>query len=238
MRLNRRTGLVGGVLAAAMLALAPAAFAANVVKVDGLTAPAGDVAMTAAVMSPGINFVTNFGVPSRCTGSAVSGYVRRGATAASGTKIGAITSLTFSPCSATTLGWPWQVSKKAASAEWGIYVRVTPSSKTQNLISVELRDVSLYVRSTGSAPFYCEFQAHATAIPATFNQTTQQLSIDTGASYPLNLTAYDGTGVKGPGNVLPPGTGACVGQIETGDTMKMVGSFSISTPGVGGIHLN
>lgn len=238
MKLNKKkAGIGAGIVAAAVLAFAPAAFATNTVRVDGTTTPAGNVAITGNNTGLGnIGFLTNFGVPATCTGSSITGYVKRGASATAGTQIGAISNMTFSPCTATTLNYPVAITKKASPAEWPIIIRTTPASKTQNVIDITIVGVSAQMRSTGSAPYLCNLNATGN-VNGTFNRTTQRITIATAPAYPLNIIAYDTSGNKTPVGGLPPGTGTCVGQIETGDTAQMSGTFSVVTPGVGGIQL-
>lgn len=236
MKLNRRTGLAGGILAAAVLALTPAAFAANVVKVDGTTSPPGAVSISGGLTAVA-SMVTNFGVPIACTTASLTGTIQRGSTATAGTQIGSIASLAGSPCTATTLNYPLSVSKRAVPSTWGIFVKTTPTSKTQQFIDVEIRNILMLLISPGSAPYPCHFELRGT-IQARFDQINQRLIVATAPAYPLVITAYDSTGGKLPANILPPGTGTCVGQFETGDTAKMSAIWAVSTPGVGGIHLN
>lgn len=151
--------------------------ATNNVRVDGTTTPPGNVTIT-ATNSSNINFVTNFGVPTSCTGSAVSGYVKRGSLATAGTTIGAIGATTFSSRTFTTLNYPVRIAKNPASAEWPIVVRTTPSTKTQNIIDVRIDNVHAQMISTGFAPYSCHVQAKG-SIDTTFNRTTQQLTIAT-----------------------------------------------------------
>lgn len=235
MKNNRKAGVVVGIIAAAAVALAPAAFATNTVEVAGLTTPVANVPFT-GINKESVTLHTDWGVPVACTGVTISGYVIRGGLALAGNKVGAVTNAMFSSCALTSLNYPVHVTKKPFPTEWGIFVRVTPTAKAQNLIQVEIRDVYLYAKSTGVAPHLCEVQARGT-IPAVFKRDTQQLIISTGAAFPLTLTAYDGSGIKGLGNVLPAGSGTCAGQIETGDRAGVTARFAVATSGVGGIQL-
>jgi hypothetical protein len=235
---HQKASLLVGAAALALAVYPPSAFAANTIRVDGTTTPPGAVAITGNNTGLGnIGFVTNFGDSGSCTSSAVSGYVNRGAAATAGTQIGAVTTMTFSPCTRTTLNYPVVITKKPVPAEWSIVVRTPPASKTQNVIDVTIKNVSARMLSTGSAPFLCHVEARGD-VNATFNRTTQRLTIATAPAYPLNLTAYDTSGGDAAGNIIPPGSGTCVGQIETGDTASMSGNFNVITPGAGGIQLN
>lgn len=234
---HRKVSVLLGTAAVALALHAPPAIAANTIRVDGTTTPPGNVAITGNNTGNGnIGIVTNFGYPITCSGSALNGYVTRGALATAGTTIGAITAMSFGPCTATTLHYPLVIGKQTGS-DWPVVVRTTPTSKTQNIVNITIRNVNVYMISTGSAPYLCHVLAKGD-VNATFNRTTQKITVATAPAYPLNLTAYDTTGLTGPGNIFPPGTGTCVGQIETGDTASMSGLFNVVTPGVGGIQLN
>jgi hypothetical protein len=227
MKLNRRTRLVGGVLAAAVLALAPAAIAANVVKVGGLTTPVGPVSMIG--ISSGLNLDSAWAMTSCPGGATLAGSIQRGAVATAGAQIGSITSMTGSACTSNMKS----VNISVKGAPWGIYVRVTPAAKTQQLIEVEVR-ILVDVRSTGAAPYVCHWEGAGT-VRAQFDQVNQQLILNPTSAYPLAVTAYDGSG----GNILPPGTGTCgLATVQTGDLAKFTGTFSIATPGTGGVKLN
>lgn len=236
MNITKKAGLAVGMSAAAVLAIAPAAFAANVLKVDGLTTVADVPVSGPLVTGTTIGFKTDYNVPATCSASAAGGYVKRGVTVGLGTKIGAITSLTFSSCTATTLGFPVTIAKKGAT-EWGIFATAAPTSKTQATIPVEIRGVVAQMRSTGATPLTCELEATGT-VAGTFNQNTQVLAITpaTTTTYTLPIVAHNGAGTKTP---QPSGVGTCGGQIYTGDRAQMTGSFQLSTGvvGGGGIHL-
>lgn len=233
---HQKIGIVLGVTAAALLAYVPAAMAKNTVKVDGTTTPPGNVSITATNKTT-ISFLSNFGVPGSCTNSTIAGHIKRGASAAAGTTIGAITAMTFSPCNLFSLHYPVTIAKKPIPAEWPIIVRTTLASKTQNIIDVRIDNVHAQMISTGSAPYLCHVQARGN-INATFNRTTQQLVIATAPAYPLTLTAYDTTGLKGAGNIVDPPNGTCLNEFQTGDRAQMSATFTVTTPGVGGIQLN
>lgn len=236
MKLNRRTGLVGGVLAAVVLVLTPAAIAANVVKVDGTTSPPGAVSISGGLTAVA-TMVTNWGVPISCTTASLTGTIQRGTTATAGTQIGSITSLAGSPCTATTLNYPLSVSKRAVPSTWGIFVKTTPTSKTQQFIDVEIRNILMLLISPGPAPYPCHFELRGT-IQARLDQINQRLIVATAPAYPLVITAYDSTGGKLAANVLFPPAGTCAAQFQTGDTVRMSATWGVTTPGSGGIHLN
>lgn len=226
-------------LAAAMAAVAlslatPAAFAANVLIVDGTSSPPADVATTASLVG-NMSFVTDYAVSSSCSTAAVGGYVKRGASVTSGTKIGAITSAVFGTSSAYCTTWgglslPVVMAKTASPTEWGIYAASTPA-KGATVVPVQIRNVGINMHSTGSLPWSCELGMVGT-LPATFNQTTQRLTINTGASYPLAITAFDKSGTSTP----DPSGITCGGEFYTGDNMAVTGTLQLATPGVGGIH--
>lgn len=237
MRINlKKTGLVVGTLAAATMLIAPAAFAANVVSVNGVTS--GPNVSASGTNVGTITFVTDYGITTTCNASAVTGYVTPGASTVAGTKIGAISTQSFSSCTVDG-GLPVVVEKNTnagAPAEWGIYVTSTPA-KGQNVANIEIRGVSAKLHSTTPVTpttanrWNCDLGATATAIPGTFNQSTQRLAFTTAAgAYPLNLTAYNGLGTK---TALGSSTGTCAGQIYTGDKANMSGVFNLTTVGTG-----
>lgn len=247
MKINKKkAGVVAGVVAAATMAIAPAAFATSTVSVGGTTTPIGNVAVTGNVKAPGVGFLTNFGTPTDCTTSTITGYVTRGTVVAGppavSTKIGAITNLTFSGCTAAG-GLPVVIkkdTKTGAPAEWPIHVVGRPAKGT-NLLPIQIQNIAIKMNSTtpavpsSSNKWACYLKATGT-VNGTFNQTTQQIVINTAPAYPINITAYDGAS-EAAKLVLPSsGPGTCGGTIYTGDTASMNGSFLVSSPGVGGIR--
>lgn len=233
---SKRTKVVAALVAVGILLCSSAAFGTSTLQVDGTTTPPGAVAVTGN-SATNTSFLTNFGIPMRCAGSSIAGYVNRGVSVTAGTQIGAISAMAYSSCTMTTLNYPVVMVKTSVPTDWPIMVRNTPSSASQNTIDVTIVGAQINVRSTGSAPYACHFQTLGN-VNATFNRVTQQLTIVTAPAMPLNLTAYDSTGSTGPSNILPPGSGTCIGWVETGDTASMSGAFNVYTPGVGGIHLN
>jgi hypothetical protein len=246
MKRFKKSSLVIGVMAAVTMLIAPAAFATNTLSVDGTTSPAGNVSVTGANVGT-LSFVTDFGVPASCSASSVAGYVQRGATVASGNKIGAITNLAFgsagSPCTATGLNYPVVIEKSTKvghPAEWGIYATATPAKGAAS-VPIEIRGVVAKMHSTTPATptpsnkWACDLQAGSnlgtTVVAGTFNQTNQRITINTGIAFPLPITAFDGAGTNSAGAGI-----TCGGQIYTGDNANMTGAFALSTPGVGGIH--
>lgn len=241
MKINKKkAGLAAGVAAAATVLIAPAAFAATTISVDGATTPVGNVTIGGSVVTPGVSFMTNFTAPISCSASTIGGYVGRGTVASAGTKIGAITNPTFSGC------WgpngPVIVKKNAKSGaptEWPIHVVGTPA-KGQVNIAIQIRNVSLKVHSTtpvvpsAGNKWSCYLKMQGT-VNATFNQSTQQISINTAPSYPFAITAYDGASEAA--QLVLPTTPTCGGFIYTGDTASMFSVFNVTTPGIGGIHL-
>ncbi|MFI5430078.1 hypothetical protein ACHMWU_28975 [Aeromicrobium sp. UC242_57] len=205
-------------------------------SVDGTTSPAADVAATGA-LSGTASMLTDYGYPISCSTVAVSGYVKRGATVASGMKIGAINNFSVgsggTSCTATALNYPLVLQKStktASAAEWGIYATATPSKGAAS-VPIEIRNMAVKMHSTGSPVWSCDVEAVGT-LPGTFNQTTQQIRITPSAGvFPLSLTAFDGSGTNTVGSGM-----SCGGQIYTGDGLQLTGTFTIATPGAGGIH--
>lgn len=231
----KRVSIAATIVTALMMIVAPAAFAVNVLKVDGLTSPAADVTITAPLVTgTSIQFKTDFSVPATCSTLVAGGYVKRGVTVASGTQIGALTSVVLSNCTMTALSYPISISKSGTS-EWGIFATATPTSATQATIPVEIRGVDGYWRSTGSVPYPCEFGFTGT-MSGTFNQNTQVLAITpaTSTTYPLSIVVFTGAGTKTP---APLNVGTCGGQMFTSDRLQTTFGSQIATPGVGGIHL-
>lgn len=233
-----RTQIAAVVAVASMAVAAPSAYAANVLEVDGLTT-AADVAVTGPLVTgTTINFKTDFLVPSVCSTSAATGYVKRGVTVAAGVKIGGVTGLTLSGCTMSSLNYPIAISKYGTK-EWSIVATATatatPTSKTQATIPVLITGIEAQMTSTGAPPYACELGASGT-VTGTFNQYTQVLSITpaTASTYPLPIQVYTGSGTRTP---QPAGVGTCGGQFFTGDKVQLTGSFQLATPGVGGIHL-
>lgn len=233
---------LAGSLVAGAVVLAPVALAASTLSVGGTTSPPGDVPVTMSVNAPGMSFLTDFGVPMTCTASAASGYVKRGSSVTSGTKIGAITNLAYTGC--TMAGaYPVIVKKNNNSgspAEWPIHVVGNPA-KGQTMLAIEIRTVDLKMHSTIPAvpsvsnrwPLYLKAEG---TLPGTFNQTTQQVIINTAPSYPLTVTAYDGVSESAPVALPASGPGTYGGNIYTDDRFAVTGSMNTYTPGVGGIH--
>lgn len=231
----KRTALAATIAATSLSIVAPSAYATAVLKVDGLTSPPADVTVTAPLVAgTTISFETDYNVPATCSTSAMSGYVKRGATVAVGAQIGAITSMAFTSCTMTSLNYPLSISKMGA-AEWGIFATSTPASSAVATIPVEIRDVAGYWRGTGTPPLSCEF-GFTGSLTGVFNQNTQVLSIvpATSTTYPTLIEVFNGAGTKTP---APVDTGTCMGQMYTGDRMQLTGSFQLATPGVGGIKL-
>lgn len=235
---KKRAGIATGVLAAVTMLIAPAAFAANTLSVDGTTSPVGDVAVS-GVNKGTLNFETDYAVPASCTTAAVTGTVRRGAAVATGTTIGKISNLTFTDCEATDLEYGVIIEKDnnaGAAAVWDIVAEETPA-KNQRYVDISIRNIGVKMHSTGSGAWVCSLGAVAASVPATFDQITQEIAIDTRATYPFAITAYDGSNTTNRKVALPPTpNGTCVNQIYTGDAADMWGTFTLDTPGVGGIH--
>lgn len=231
----KRTALSATIAAASLAIIAPAAYAANVLEVDGLTSPAADVAFAAPLAAgTSISLKTDFNVPASCDTSNTTGYVKRGVTVAAGARIGAITGLSFGGCTLTALAYPMTISKKGTT-EWGIFATATPTSKTQATIPVQITGVNARMTSLGAPPYALDL-GFTGSITGTFNQNTQVLSIKppSQTSFTLPMLAYNGAGTD---TLQPSGVGTFGGQLYTGDSMQMTGSFQLATPGVGGIKL-
>lgn len=240
---KKRAGIATGVLAAVTMLIAPAAFAANTLSVDGTTSPVGDVAVS-GVNKGTLNFETDYAVPADCTTAAVTGTVRRGVSVTSGTTIGKISNLTFTNCTATALKYGVIIEKNTnvgKPAVWDIVAEETPA-KNQRYVDVSIRNISVKMHSTGSGAWVCSLKAEADSAPAVFDQVTQEIAIDTRVSYPFEITAYDGSNTTDRKVALPSplddplADGTCVNQIYTDDRADMWGTFTLDTPGVGGIH--
>ncbi len=247
MKLTKKTGLVTGVLAGITMLIAPAAFAANTLSVDGSTA-SGTVNVTGS-LSGTLSFATDSlpSVPASCSNAAVSGTVARGGSVTAGSTIGQITNLTFgtagTPCVATSLNYPVLITKTpagtktpAAPASWPIVVTATPA-KGAATVPIRIDSVDVKMQSTAKtgspASYICDLRARG-SVTGTFNQTTQQIVINPpSGTFPINnITAYNGAGT----NTASPSGITCSNQIYTGDSARMTGTFTLSTPGVGGIH--
>ncbi|MFI5430074.1 hypothetical protein [Aeromicrobium sp. UC242_57] len=160
MKMNKKKAIIAaGAAAAATMLIAPAAFASGVVIVNGTSSPAADVPVTGA-LSGTISFLTDFGTPASCTTASVGGYVKRGASLASGTKVGAITTMTFgggTACTATGLNYPVVIEKSTkvgSPAEWPIHLTATPAKGSASA-PIEIRNVDAQMHSTGSPVWAC-----------------------------------------------------------------------------------
>ncbi len=233
--MRKKTLASAGALASAVVMVAAGtAFASNTLTVGGSATPAGNVGVTGA-NNGNLTFLTDFGVPTTCTASSTGGYVTRGASVTAGSKIGAITSLTFSSCTATDLRYPVNITKKSSPTEWPIHVVTTPTSKSQDVIQIEIRNVSAHMRSTGSAPYACAANAAGT-VRGTFTRSTQRLAIST-SGYPLALDALNTSATKeSEGGAAA--SSSCAGEIQDGDGANMTGSFTLSTGGAGVIGMS
>ena len=237
MKIHKKAGLAAGVVAAVTMLIAPAAFATNTLSVNGVTT-GGTSPVTGALPTGGtIGFVTDFGVPASCTTAAVAGTVTKGASVTAGSQIGAINSLTFgsssSLCDATGLHYPVIIEKSnkvGAPASWGIFVKTTPA-KGATTVPIEIRNVTAKLHSTNTTGNWaCDLEAKGT-VPGVFNQSTQQIIITpTAGSYPLDITAFDGTKTNTEGAGI-----TCGGEIYSTDFAQMTGTFNLTSTGTG-IH--
>lgn len=236
----KKTLLVSGA-AVALLMGSQAAFATTTVSVGGTTTPAGNVAVTGTSVGS-LNFLTNYGVPASCSGGTASGYIKRGASAVSGTQVGAISSLSFATsCTATSLNFPVTMTNKAAKGDWGIYADGTPA-KGATTINVEIKNIyAQMIDSVQTAPnIRCAVNVAgnvAETVGATVKAqiklnvvgTTDYLVVNTPAlgtpalRTPLVLNALDGSANKATAT-----TSSCGGEIQDGDLASMVGSFALN----------
>ncbi|WP_456695998.1 hypothetical protein [Aeromicrobium sp. P5_D10] len=239
----KKTLLVGGA-AIVLLMGSQAAFATTTVAVNGSPTPPADVPVTGALVS-GVTFMSDVSVPNSCSGGTASGYVKRGASAVSGQKIGAIQSLTLNTgCLATGFLYPVTITKKgtAVADEWGIYADGTPA-KGATSMNVEIRNVRASMRDVGrTAPnFRCAVNAQGNVVGtlgATVKAkiqlnvigTTDYLVVNTPSlgttalQYPLTLDALNGSADKAATDTID----SCAGEIVDGDKASMVGSFALN----------
>ncbi|WP_456695997.1 hypothetical protein [Aeromicrobium sp. P5_D10] len=239
----KKTLLASGA-AVALLMGSQAAFATTTVAVNGTTSPAADVSVTGPSVGA-ISFVSDAAVPASCSGGTSSGYIKRGASAVSGQKIGAIQSLTFNTgCVATSLNFPVTITKKgtAVADEWGIYADGTPA-KGATTMNVEIRNIrASMIDSARTAPnLRCALNAQGNVsgtLGATVKAkiqlnvvgTTDYLIVNTPSlgttalQYPLTLDALNGSADKAATGT----TDSCGGEIVDGDKASMVGSFALN----------
>lgn len=236
----KKTLFAGGA-AVALVMGSQAAFATSTVSVNGSTTPPADVAITGPSVG-GISFLTDFGVPASCSGGTASGYIKKGASATTGTKVGAISSLTFATgCTATSLAFPVNITKKAG-AEWGIFLDGTPA-KGATTINVEIRGVyAAMIDNARTAPnLRCAVNAQGNVagtagatvkaqIKLNQSGTTDYLVVNTPAQptpalqYPLTLDALNGSADKAATGTIS----SCGGEIQDGDKASMVGTFALN----------
>ncbi|MFS3130168.1 hypothetical protein ACLM5J_17330 [Nocardioides sp. Bht2] len=204
---------------AALLIGAPAAMATGSGKV---TVGGVDTVGTNAASGTNVGdltFDSDAGVPMTCTSSSITGTVNRGTAVVNGATIGNISNLGFTGCTATDFLYPVTVASKGT---WAIKVVGNPAPKA-NIVNIEIANVTAQVKSTGSAPLACDFEATGT-VPGTFNVSTQRITIASTA-FPLNLQAFNGAGTK------TPASSTCAGEVLTGDKANMNGVFSLSVTG-------
>ncbi|WP_456695999.1 hypothetical protein [Aeromicrobium sp. P5_D10] len=240
--LRKKTLLAGGA-AIVLLMGSQAAFATTTVAVNGTTSPAADVSVTGPSVGA-IFFVTDAAVPMSCSGGTSSGYIKRGASAVSGQKIGAIQSLSMAPnCSFTSLNFPVNITKKgtAVTDEWGIYADGTPA-KGATTMNVEIRNVRAAMRDAArTAPnFRCAVNLQGN-VSGTLGATVKakiQLNVVGATDYlivntptlasafqfPLTLDALNGSADEAATGT----TDTCGGEIVDGDKISMVGSFALN----------
>ncbi|RLV54522.1 hypothetical protein D9V41_15880 [Aeromicrobium phragmitis] len=223
MRKIMKTTAVGAGIGAMVLAGSAAAFASHTsVTVGGSSSPAGPVAVTGTNTSQ-IGFETDFGVPLYCDTASVEGNVLRGASVNVGNKVGEITDLLFSDCTATALDYPVIVTMSAGDFD----VRTHPAN-AGDPVPVTITGVDAHVRSTGSQPYACEMFAEGSVdaiIHPGAGGVDGSVELVPG-SFNLAVTAGDGNG--------NPSTSSCGGEIWTGDVAQpLFGDFALSTGGAG-----
>lgn len=213
----------------------PAAFAmsSTLVSVGGDTSSGTDA--VTGFNDGATYFVTDWGTPLDCHASEGTGTVERGAPAVQGSVIGEVTDLEFGNCAMSGWGYPFELSSNPAP--WPVIATETPAN-AGDPVSVEIRNVSMYMHSTGSPPWPCELDLVSDAITGTYypgvtaNGNDGRIETST-SGFPWAITAYDGTGMK---TVNPPNVGTCGGRIYTDDAANMFGNFEMnvdpSSPGM------
>ncbi|WP_456698780.1 hypothetical protein [Aeromicrobium sp. P5_D10] len=172
-----------------------------------------------------VAFVTDYGVNINCTNAGIRGTVTPGASVLAGTTIGEVTNITAT-CLTGVLNMPTNISM--GTSAWTIKVRNTPAN-AGDPIDVTITNMSWY--------FYrpnCEFFAkaatgvgvHGTLYPGV-GSPDARLTINSIPAYPLELTAYSGTG----GRV--PASGTCGGEILTGDLSNVNGDYALTAYSIG-----
>ncbi len=222
----KRTLLTLGVGAAA-LTLAGTSSAlglSHTVVTVGGSGTVGDVAVTGDNTSP-IEFDTDWDVHTECSESAITGTIKRGASVAVGTTVGAITDLTFSDCLVGG-GMP-VVIELVDDAE---FVVDAHPANAGDPIAVRIEGIDAHMHSPGSTTWACEVAAtgsvEATITPGA-GGVDGTVSINPG-SFELDLVALNGAGTG-----TPSGSGlSCAGQIGTGDVATMDGDFVLDSTGV------
>ncbi|MGJ9412654.1 hypothetical protein ACHAAC_08075 [Aeromicrobium sp. CF4.19] len=226
----KRTTAVAAGAGLMLLAGTGTAFANHTnVTVGGSDSPAGPVDVTGTNTST-ISFETNFGVELNCDSSDITGNVLRGASVAVGTKVGEITNLEFTDCTATSLDLPVVVTMSA-----GDFVVSGHPANAGDPVPVTIDNVAAHVYSTGSQPWACEMYADgsvdATINPGSTSGPDGEVSLASSGD-DLDITTGDGFGNR----QTTPGSPSCGGQVETGDLAgPLGGDFDLDTDGEGAI---
>ena len=220
------------VAAAAMLVLssqAALALTPTHVTVGGSSSVA-DVPFTASNDGP-VDFLTDFTadpVPMTCSGSTISGVIKRGAAVEANSVIGHIDSMGSKDCDATGLHYPWVL-------EWGEADIVALGQVTEGQpVPVKITGIDARMHSTGSLPWALDAGlANRWGVDLLgmvylgSGGSDGRLEIHDTA-YALALTAFDGTGTD-----TPTAGGTFGGNLYTGDNVKTSGDFELDTDGAG-----
>lgn len=222
MRYSKKGAVLAAGVASVVMLGSTAAYANHtVVTVGGVGSPAVDVPVTGENINDprnaafnyaanAVSFDTNFGVPMDCETSDVTGQVHRGASVSVDTAVGEISSLTFSDCTATALGFDVVVTMTAQD----IVVRDHPTN-AGDPVPV---DIQVDANITGVG---CDFDASGSVrgeiIPG---DSTNDGYIELQEGYDLVI---DRAGTSG---------SSCGGEIWEGDLAQATtGIFALNTSG-------
>lgn len=218
------------------------AFPPSYVTIDGSASPAADVSVTGNVTTgTSLQFYTDWSFTDMdCSSAAVSGYVKKGNAVTASTKIGAITNLTFSGCSAAGGAYATQVDGNFPTGEWPIVVKTAPAN-AGDPVKIAIQGVSANMHETAIPPNDCNVDATSTEVLGTFYPGTAatgwdgRIVIDTpseatsATQNPLAISALDGSG--------SPTSQTC-GTIFDGEAASMEGTFNLTTVGATPGYIN
>lgn len=222
-----RGAVLGGIAAIALGVAAPAMAAHTVVTVGGDSSP-DEVSVEGTNSTPSIQFISNRGTTLTCAGSEIVGTVLQGASVDVGEKVGEITDLTFSPCTASSLNLPVTVTMTAGD----ITVREHPASAGDDL-EVTIDVPAATITGTG-----CSFTA-AGSVDAVIHPGSNGTAAPDGE---IELVPVDFSDITTFDlNVTVPGGGStCGGEVHDGDAAgpsDLVSSiFELDTLGEGDIN--